>query len=189
MKKYLTAVFAIVTAAGLAVACARTDAGITTSVKTRLAADDTVRAYQIDVDTKENVVTLSGEVDSHAAKEQAVMIARETEGVRDVVDNIIVAEGAAAMPREYPTAPTTGEARPGELGARLDDAAITAAVKAKLLADTSVSGLRIDVDTRGGVVTLTGEVESEAARAAAIRIARETEGVTNVEDRLTIRSR
>ena len=54
------------------VACAQTDAGITTNVKTKLAADDTVKAYQVDVDTRNGVVTLSGDVETSAAKEQAI---------------------------------------------------------------------------------------------------------------------
>jgi BON domain len=82
------AVFALALAG--AVACSQTDAGLTTKVKTKLAADDTVKAYQIDVDTKDKIVTLTGSVDSQAAKDQAVAIARGTEGVADVVDNITV---------------------------------------------------------------------------------------------------
>ena len=42
------------------VGCGQTDPGITTSVKSKLASDDMVKAYQIDVDTKDHVVTLSG---------------------------------------------------------------------------------------------------------------------------------
>jgi hypothetical protein len=44
---------------------------------------------------------------------------------------------------------------PGETGAVTGDPGITSAVKTKLLADPDVSGLRIDVDTREGAVTLT----------------------------------
>lgn len=77
------------------VACAQTDAGITSSVKSKFAADDTVKAYQIDVDTRDHVVTLSGEVESMAHKSRAVEIARGTDGVTNVVDNLIVAATAA----------------------------------------------------------------------------------------------
>lgn len=76
--------------AAITVACAGTDAGITTSVKSRLAVDDAVKAYQINVTTRDHVVTLSGDVDSAAAKDQALRIARSTEGVRDVVDELRV---------------------------------------------------------------------------------------------------
>ena len=80
------------------VACGQTDAGITTAVKSKLAADDTVKAYQVDVDTSNKVVTLRGEVETAAQKEQAVTIARNTDGVRDVIDQL----------RVNPTAATTG---------------------------------------------------------------------------------
>ena len=62
------------------VACGQTDAGITTAVKTKLAADDTVKAYQVDVDTSNKVVTLRGDVETMAQKEHAVTIARNTSG-------------------------------------------------------------------------------------------------------------
>jgi hypothetical protein len=96
MKKFA----GLITAAGLVftVACAQTDAGITTSVKSKLAADDTVKAYQVDVDTNDKVVTLRGDVETVAQKEHAVMIARNTDGVRDVIDQL----------RVNPTAATTG---------------------------------------------------------------------------------
>ena len=77
-----TAVLAILT-----VGCSASDPGITTKVKAKLAADDTVKSYRIDVDTKDAVVTLSGQVDSPVAKARAVELARATEGVREVVDN------------------------------------------------------------------------------------------------------
>ena len=83
---------ALVASAGLVmtVACAKTDAGITTNVKSKLAADDTVKAYQINVDTANGVVTLTGTVESSAVKEMAVNIARQTDGVTNVVDQITV---------------------------------------------------------------------------------------------------
>lgn len=86
-----------VAAAGMVVtvACGQTDAGITTSVKSRLAADDTVKAYQVNVDTQNHVVTLSGDLETAAAKDRALAIARETDGVRDVIDQLRVDETAA----------------------------------------------------------------------------------------------
>ena len=49
--------------AALTIACADTDPGITTAVKSKFAADDVVKAYKIDVDTNDHVVTLTGAVD------------------------------------------------------------------------------------------------------------------------------
>jgi len=65
-------------------------------------------------------------------------------------------------------------------GTKVDDAAITAAVKAKLATDGDINPFNIDVDTNEGVVTLQGRVEKEAARTKAEQLARETDGVRRV---------
>lgn len=67
-----------------------------------------------------------------------------------------------------------------------DDAQITAVVKIRLLDDPEVKGLRINVTTVRGVVILEGRVPSDYAREKAIRIARETGSVLEVDDRLTV---
>ena len=67
------------------------------------------------------------------------------------------------------------------------DAATTAAVKTKLLGDTKVAGLNIDVDTKDNVVTLTGTVNSAAEKAEAIRLAKTTTGVKSVVDKLVVK--
>ena len=79
----------------ITVGCAQTDPGITSSVKAKFASDDLVKASDIDVDTRDHVVTLSGTVDSVAMKERAVELASTTEGVRDVVDRLMVSDTAA----------------------------------------------------------------------------------------------
>ena len=146
-------------------ACSQSDAGITAAIKSQLAADDEVKAYHIDVDTSEKIVTLSGIVDTPRAKTRAADIARLQKGVFQVIDNVTV---TAAGPMV------------------ITDAALTASVKAKLVADATVSGKKIQVDSLDGVVTLSGEVHSPAARDAAVRLARETTGVREVNDRLIV---
>ena len=176
----LLAVVAAAVAVTLAAACAQSDAGITTKVKAKLAADSAVKATDINVDTKDRIVTLSGKVDSEAAKARAVEIARGTEGVHDVVDNLTwIAASASNEPAAASGAPS---------GQPLSDAAITAAVKSKLLADTTVGGLKINVDTRDGVVSLTGPVKSQTEKDTAVRIARETSGVRDVQDNLIVQT-
>lgn len=66
------------------------------------------------------------------------------------------------------------------VGTQVDDAAITAHVKAKLAADGDINPFNIDVDTNEGVVTLQGRVKKEEARTKAERLARETDGVRRV---------
>jgi hyperosmotically inducible protein len=62
-------------------------------------------------------------------------------------------------------------------------------VKTGLLADPDLSGLRIDVDTRDGIVTLTGIVNTAAEKSRALEHAGKVDNVTRVEDRLTVRPR
>ncbi len=160
-------------AAVMIVACSHSDPGITTAVKTKLAADDTVKAYKIDVDTKDGVVTLAGTVDTPAAKSRAVEIANTTNGVKSVVDELRIPEPAAA----------TSGVEPIEMAT---DAGLTTVVKTKFLADPAIAGLKIDVDTKDHVVTLTGVVPSQADKTHAVDVARKTDGVNSVVDNLTI---
>jgi hyperosmotically inducible periplasmic protein len=67
----------------------------------------------------------------------------------------------------------------------LSEAGLTAKIKSKMALDDTVDAAAIDVDTDGTVVTLSGRVATEAARARALQLARETEGVTSVVDRLS----
>jgi hyperosmotically inducible protein len=159
------------------VGCAATDPGLTTKVKAKLAADDTVSASQIDVSTHDKVVTLSGTVGSEAERDRAVQLARETEGVADVENRLMVRnlDGTGDAPDVDRT-----------VGQVMDDAGITAAVKAKLLDDPVVRGLEIDVDTKQGVVFLTGSVRSAAEKERAIDIARGTEHVRDVQADLLV---
>jgi hyperosmotically inducible protein len=261
----LCCAFALLFATG---AMAQTDSALTASVKTRLAADDLVKATAIDVSTDDHVVTLEGTVATKAIKDRAIAIARQTKGVTTVVDELKVAgvvgttgskttaEKAAAgvekgadksadavgkaagktakaadksKSKTGEAASKTGEAletaakKTGEAigtaadktaeaigvgadktkeatekaadktaektrkaGSATSDAAITAAVKSELLGDGKTPGLDIDVDTDDGVVTLEGEVTTAAQRATALRLARETKGVTRVVDKITV---
>ena len=64
---------------------------------------------------------------------------------------------------------------------------LTAKIKSKMALDDTIRASAIDVDSSEGVVTLTGSVGSAAQRDRAVRLARETEGVTSVVDRLQVR--
>jgi hyperosmotically inducible protein len=72
------------------------------------------------------------------------------------------------------------------VGETIDDATITTKVKTALLNDSDVGGLRIDVDTFKGVVTLSGRVKSQAEADKAIQIARRTDGVVDVKSTLQV---
>ena len=64
------------------------EAGVTAKIKAKMALDDMVKARSIDVTTRGTTVTLSGIVGSKAEHDRAMALARETDGVTDVVDNM-----------------------------------------------------------------------------------------------------
>jgi predicted small secreted protein len=69
------------------------DAAITTKVKSAVLAEPGLKSLQINVDTKDAVVTLSGTVDTPALKDRAVQIAQSVQGVKSVTDNLSVKTG------------------------------------------------------------------------------------------------
>lgn len=71
-------------------------------------------------------------------------------------------------------------------GQVIDDATITAKVKSALMADSEISGLKIDVDTMQGKVRLKGEVKTLALRKKAESIAKGVEGVQSVNNQLVV---
>lgn len=194
MKKLSQLMLAAVIA--VSAACAASDPGMTTAVKSKLAADDTVKAYQIDVDTKDGVVTLTGTVPTAAARDRALELARGTDGVTRVEDRLTVnaagtideraeQQGRDAASKAEAAGDRAGDAAAGA-GAAITDAGITAAVKTRLLADPDVAGLEIDVDTQEKVVTLTGTVATAAQKTEAGSIARDTTGVSRVVNNLKV---
>ncbi len=72
------------------------------------------------------------------------------------------------------------------VGEAIDDTTITTRVKTAMLNDPAVGGLRIDVDTFKGVVTLSGRVKNQTERDQAIALARSISGVAEVKDALQV---
>src|SRR4051812_62962 len=72
------------------------------------------------------------------------------------------------------------------VGETIDDTTTTTRVKTALLNDPDVGGLRIDVDTFKGVVTLSGRVKSQTEKDKAMSVARKINGVSDVKDSLQI---
>ena len=277
MRKNSFVILSALVFAAFTVACGSADLGITTKVKSILDSDRSVpSAAQIQVTTENKVVTLAGKVDSPATKQRAVVIAREVEGVVDVVDNLTVAPGSVAnvqpviatvpvaetqpavatvpvaetqpavatvpvakaqptvatvpvakaqptvatvpVAKAQPTVatvpiaeaqptvatvpiteaqptvapvpiteaqPAAVESVPGTATAPTD-ATITQAVKEKLLLQPEPSSKNIGVDTHEGVVTLSGTVKSQQEKEQVMQIARGTEGVQRVEDKMSV---
>lgn len=130
--------------------------------------------FDLEVEVRDGVAYLGGSVESEVERDLAVQIAEATDGITKVVSNI----------RVQPAGPPRGAER--GFAQTVQDATTTASVKSKLLWNRNTSGLDIDVDTRNGVVVLTGSVESDLERRVAERIAASTNGVHHVDNRLRV---
>lgn len=168
-----------------------TDDGVTTSVQARYYDDDQVRGRNVAVVTQAGVVTLRGQVESEAARQRAVALAREVQGVKDVRDELSVrtadtADRTGAGPAAAAERDATGTA--GRDDETITPGWITAQIQAQYFINPEVKPWNVDVTTGSdGVVTLEGQVEEAADRTEAVRIAREIKGVTRVEDRLRVK--
>ncbi|TXK62383.1 BON domain-containing protein [Alkalisalibacterium limincola] len=189
------------------------DSWITTKVKSKLLADGDVSGLDVSVETRNNVVYLSGEAESQAQVTRATQLARETEGVTRVDATALRVETATGQVRDAVGADRASDRAPAHTtgagtqardrtadrtadrttgrsadrdegrtaGEAVGDAWITTKVNSKLAVDGDVSVFDISVETRDNVVHLSGEVENQAQIDQAVRLARETEGVTRVD--------
>lgn len=128
-----------------------------------------LKAYQdVKVAMNNGEAKLSGIVNSSAEKEAVIQRVREVPGVTSVKDELKI----------------KGEDT-GTIEAYVDDASITGVVKGKLLAQKGLDSLDISVETTDGVVTLSGKVDNTEQIKLAEMVAKEAEGVSAVENRLT----
>ena len=166
------------------------DATITASVKAKLLDDARTKGFDINVDTRNGVVTLKGGADSLSAKTSAGDIATMTDGVVSVDNQLTVAAPGTEARKEANEATASGEVREtlSDTGEVIDDAWITSKVKAQLIADEDIAGLEINVETKDNRVHLIGDVPNAEVRAEAVRIAQTTQGVAGVDaSRLIVR--
>lgn len=135
-------------------------------------AETALKPYNdVTVSVNDGVVTLGGKVNTQTQRDQAVSTVRGLAGVNSVTDNIRVAG--------YDDSQSVGE--------YVDDAGVTAKVKAEFLTEKGLDSNDISVKTTDGVVMLTGSVaypgQIEVARTAASRV----NGVKRVDNRLVVK--
>ena len=146
------------------------DAALLTSVKSALASDPITEAGEINVDVNRGIVKLSGFVDSSQEQAQAVQVARSVEGVKEVRNDITVQKANES----------TGEV--------IDDSILTAKVKTPLISSPETKAHQINVETKAGVVQMSGFVDNAAAKAAATTVAMSVTGVKDVKNELSVKS-
>ncbi|MDM0106459.1 BON domain-containing protein [Variovorax sp. J22R24] len=98
--------------------------------------------------------------------------------------------GADAKAKSESAAASTKESvkdAGASVAAAVDDATITAAVSTGLAKDPDLSAIKIDVDTKGGTVSLSGPAPNAAAKARAEEIAKSVKGVSAVNNNLEVK--
>lgn len=150
------------------------DAVTTTKVKAALGLSKSVSSFELDVDSDDGRVTLTGKLPSQEAKASALRIAADTSGVVEVIDRIDVAPGVEST-----------SAR-SDLVDRLFDAELKATIYETLLdaEDMDVHRIRVLVD--GGTVTLAGIAPDVRQKELAASVVAGIEGVRLVVDHLEV---
>jgi len=144
------------------------DSVTTAEVKTALIGDPVTKAGQIDVEVFKGTVQLNGFVDSQASKDRATVVARQQKNVTAVHNNL--------------TVKTT------DTNATGDDAAITAKIKSALAGDPRTKAHQINIETKDGVVQLSGFVASSEAKSTAEELARAVSDVKSVDNEIDVKN-
>lgn len=175
MMRLASACVAVVAVALTAPAFAQKSAGnmvddstVNASVKAALVEAEGVPSMGIVVETYKGVVLLSGFVETQAQKDAAGKAAGGVSGAKKV-HNALAVQPSTSM------------------GTKLDDTVITSKVKAALLDDKDVKSGQINVETRGGVVSLGGFVSGEKVKKRAVEVAKGVSGVKKVVDAMYVK--
>lgn len=152
------------------------DAWVDGKVETAFTLNRHLNPFAIDTEVENGTVYLDGTVESDVDRDLAGEIAKSVEGVDKVENRLKVAEmGKGEIERAS-----------DDFLQNVSDVTTTAVVKTKLLANGNTKGLQINVETKDDVVTLTGSVESAEISDLAENLAKNTENVKGVENRLEV---
>jgi len=147
------------------------DAWLSAKVKATLLLHKNVSAVKTKVSAANGIVTLRGEADSKAQKELTTEYAKGVEGVEEVKNEMTLSK-------------TSKKTR--TMGDKIDDASITAQVKMALLYHRSTSALKTGVETKNGVVTISGEAANAAEKDLVSKLVKDVNGVKSVTNQMTV---
>jgi len=161
---------------------ARSDESIQDRIEHRLASNADLKHYDLSAKVSNHVATVSGTVATDAQKAEAERVAKVA-GVTKVDNDVKVEKDVDKTLAERAK---SGLSKTGEA---ITDTWITAKVKWFFVGEDLLKGSDIGVDTNNHVVTLKGTVRSAAGRTRAVHLAKETDGVSKVEDQLVVKAR
>ena len=135
------------------------DIDITNMIENKLAWDDQIDATNIDIETVNGVVTLTGTVNSYWEKSLAKNLALATKGVKDVENNLAIVSGKIFADNDI-------------------ENEIKSAFKRNVLIDVD----KLDVSVKNGIAHLTGNVPFYPMKEEALNVALMTAGILDVAD-------
>jgi hyperosmotically inducible periplasmic protein len=165
------------------------DSWITLKIHSQFIPEEALADSDIDVDTKSGVVTLNGSVASEAGRAKAIAIAKATDGVNAVTDNLKVAAAAdmtaAAKAAGEKAADKTREVV-GTSGKAVTDGWIKSKIASQFVTEDLLDKSDIDIDISKGAVELNGAVRTMEAKNKATAIVKGTDGVKSVQNNLKV---
>jgi len=156
-----------------------TDSDLKDRINFRIDTNNITRKYDIHVAVANGVATLTGDVATAAQKAEAGRLAKIA-GITKVENDIKVDKG---VEKSLMDKTKSGLSKAGD---KIDDAWITTKVNWFFVGEDSLKGSHINVDTKNNVVTLNGTVTNLAGKNRAAQLARQTDGVKSVVNKLTI---
>jgi len=161
------------------------DSWITLKIHSQFIPEDALSDSDIDVDTKSGVVTLNGTVASEAGRTKAIAIAKATDGVNAVTDNLKVTPAASARAAGEKAGEKTREVA-GTSGKAVTDGWLKSKIASQFVTEDLLDKSDIDIDVSKGAVALNGAVRTMEAKNKATAIVKGTDGVKSVQNNLKI---
>ncbi len=160
----------------------RQDAALASRIKSALAQTKRLQGYTISVENKEGVVTLSGEVPSPFDKELAGNIAKETPGIKTVINTLQIVPGVTPQTDESSLSKI-------ELSVNVEDLELQANLRERIASFPELKNQQIEIKAQQHAVTLSGNAESEQQRVKIEQIVRTFPKVTSVANLLKVGSK
>lgn len=147
------------------------DTAITTAIQEKLAANKFVSDLKILVSSKSGIVTLGGKVNTDEEARKIIEIAESTPGVKDTdTSHLVIEESKQPIMDTFIIAKVNG-----------------AFAREKLFGDKDITVMSINVDSKNGVVYLTGTAATKEEAKNAVKIAKSIKGVKRVDSKIEVK--
>ena len=163
-----------------------TDSWITMKIHSQFIPEDALEGSDIDVDTNAGVVTLKGTVLTTVGRDRAIAIAKATDGVKNVTNQLRIGPAPSDVADAGRKAGEATKETAGTAGRAVTDGWLKSKIYSQYLTEDALDDSDIDIDVSKGAVILNGSVVTAAGRERAEAIAKATDGVKSVKNNLKV---